>query len=224
MIYRQLLINSMTNLYLFDIDGTLTNNNAFHRKTYQQEVKKLTGVTIPEEKIEAKFGMGEEEMFNVLFKEYRVDTSIIPKVIEGWDKKIFEHLKKEKLHCLPGVLPFLNRLKERGQVMGIITGNPQNVGEATIKSLGIASFFSVFGYADKEDRGIIVKRVIKQAPPHDRAIVIGDSPSDIKAGKAAGALTVGVATGFYSRDQLTTADLVLSSLEEYEKILKLLAP
>ena len=46
--------------------------------------------------------------------------------------------------------------------------------------------------------------------------VVGDTPLDISAARAAGAVSVGVASGAYSTDQLSAAgaDHVMASLEE----------
>ena len=50
----------------------------------------------------------------------------------------------------------------------------------------------------------------------DDVFVVGDTPLDIAAAKAAGAVSVGVATGKYSRDELDAAGAshVLGSLED----------
>ena len=42
--------------------------------------------------------------------------------------------------------------------------------------------------------------------PPDRIYVIGDTPRDIECGKAFGAKTVAVATGYYSREALASHD------------------
>ena len=46
--------------------------------------------------------------------------------------------------------------------------------------------------------------------------VVGDTPKDMEAGKAAGAIAIGTATGNYDADALTEAgaDHVLGSLRE----------
>jgi phosphoglycolate phosphatase-like HAD superfamily hydrolase len=46
--------------------------------------------------------------------------------------------------------------------------------------------------------------------------VVGDTPKDLEAARAAGAVSVGVATGKYSVDEMVEAggDHVLGSLEE----------
>ena len=51
--------------------------------------------------------------------------------------------------------------------------------------------------------------------PPNRVLVVGDTPRDINAAQAAGAIGVGVATGKYSVDALQSAgaDYVVPTLE-----------
>ena len=55
---------------------------------------------------------------------------------------------------------------------------------------------------------------------HD-IIIIGDSLRDIECGKLFNALTIAVATGFHSRDQLLAAspDYLFMDLRDYQKVL-----
>ncbi len=84
--------------------------------------------------------------------------------------------------------------------------------------------FFIFGAygSDSSDRGELTKLGIQKATQlHDQlspeeVYVIGDTPLDIEAAQAAGAVSVGVATGRYSTDELAKAgaDHVMASLEE----------
>ena len=60
----------------------------------------------------------------------------------------------------------------------------------------------------------------------DRIYVIGDTPRDIECGKAFGALTVGVATGHYSREELAShaPDFLFDNLSDLDSVLAAIAP
>jgi len=60
------------------------------------------------------------------------------------------------------------------------------------------------------------------AVPVSRVVVIGDTPADVDCARAHGARSVGVATGMFTRDQLTgaEADLVMDTLEDTEAFLQ----
>jgi phosphoglycolate phosphatase-like HAD superfamily hydrolase len=52
--------------------------------------------------------------------------------------------------------------------------------------------------------------------PPERALMVGDTPDDILAGRAAGTLTVGVTTGVFDAEALAAAgaDHVIPRLDE----------
>jgi phosphoglycolate phosphatase-like HAD superfamily hydrolase len=89
---------------------------------------------------------------------------------------------------------------------------------------GLNRFFSFGGYgSDSPDRAELTRRAIERASeilkrPLDpqQALVVGDTPLDIEAANAVGAVAVGVATGNYSEDDLRRAgaDHVVKTLEE----------
>ncbi|MGH9203255.1 MAG: HAD family hydrolase, partial [Vicinamibacterales bacterium] len=58
----------------------------------------------------------------------------------------------------------------------------------------------------------------------DRAIVIGDTPDDVRCARAAGALSIAVATGGFDADALRAAgaDVVLTDLSDTQAVLTLL--
>jgi HAD superfamily hydrolase (TIGR01509 family) len=60
--------------------------------------------------------------------------------------------------------------------------------------------------------------------PVQRCVMVGDSNIDIRAAKAAGALSVGVLTGFGQEKDLRAADLVISSVAELPRWLQLQLP
>ena len=53
-------------------------------------------------------------------------------------------------------------------------------------------------------------------------VIIGDSIRDVECGKLFGALTIAVATGFHSEEELLKAepDYLFKNLRQYKKVLK----
>ena len=62
-------------------------------------------------------------------------------------------------------------------------------------------------------------RRMKVAPSH--AITIGDTPLDVRAGKAAGTLTIGVLSGIGTREQLE-AEKPTAIIKDISEVLSLL--
>jgi phosphoglycolate phosphatase len=215
-------------LYLFDIDGTLSNFLDFHAEAYQYAYKKVLGKTIPKEDFYRNFGIPGLIWNKKLFKEIGCDEKKIPEVYKEYRSYFFNLLDNSNVPLLEGVKEFLDFLKQNKQPLGIVTGNSEDKGVKIIETMKIKEYFQVFSYAVGENpRSWIVEEAISKAKDKnigfDNVVVIGDTPMDVESGKQTGTLTVAVATGRFSRKQLieTNADLVIDSMTEYMKIVEL---
>lgn len=122
---------------------------------------------------------------------------------------------------LADLRPLLARIRATGRGVAIATSDDREPTERTLAALGIADLVDATVCADD---GIPVKpapdmvlRVCEAcgvAP--ERAVVVGDSPADLRMGRAAGAgLVVGVLTGVGGeKDLAPLADRVIGSVEE----------
>jgi beta-phosphoglucomutase-like phosphatase (HAD superfamily) len=131
----------------------------------------------------------------------------------------------EGLHVLPGVEALLAQLAARpGCLTGLVTGNLEPIGWAKMEALGLKRHFSMpllggfsSDYCSNQlddhsvDRAEFIRVALRKAQAHApaeyRLIHFGDTPNDIKAAVAAGALPVGLATGAFTKAQLSAAAL-----------------
>jgi phosphoglycolate phosphatase-like HAD superfamily hydrolase len=135
---------------------------------------------------------------------------------------------------LPGVTAILDRLDQRDDMaVGLLTGNFER--GAAIK-LGYFDLWSRFAFGafgdDHSNRRDLVPvarshadRLHRASLPPSSFIVIGDTPLDVDCARAHGARSIGVTTGPFSRKDLEDAgaDLVVDSLEEVDRVMKVLA-
>jgi phosphoglycolate phosphatase-like HAD superfamily hydrolase len=125
---------------------------------------------------------------------------------------------------LDGVEELLPRLAKAGFLLGITTGAVEAAAHIKLARADLNRFFSFGGYgSDSADRGELTRKAIERAGEilgteldSQLVLVLGDTPNDISAAHAAGAIGVGVASGHYSTDELRAAgaDYVLGSLLE----------
>lgn len=119
---------------------------------------------------------------------------------------------------LPGVERLLPRLADEGYRLGLTTGGTEDAARIKLERGGLNRYFTFGGYgSDSPDRIELTKRAVERAgAPAGSCLVVGDTPLDIHAGREAGAVSVGVASGKYSVQDLREAgaDHVLASLEE----------
>ncbi|MEM2882908.1 MAG: HAD family hydrolase, partial [Candidatus Bathyarchaeia archaeon] len=113
------------------------------------------------------------------------------------------------------------RLRGMGIRMGLVTTTPREPARGLIERLGIAGYFSVVVAVEDVERPkphpdgpLKASRALGIDPRH--CAFVGDSPNDIRAGRAAGTRTIGVLTGLSSRERLARegADLILRSVGE----------
>lgn len=218
----------MRKLWLFDIDGTLIEMTDIHMDSYQLAYQIVTGKIVPKNLLVSKFGKTEKQIHIEIFQELGIsDHTLINRLIEEYESNLTKVLESANINPLPGVKDCLEYLKENKQYLGIITGNPEAKGKIILEKAQLLSYFSIFGWGNNANsRDEIVRSAINQANEKryqfSKVIIIGDTPTDIKAGKSINAFTVGIATGYYDKDRLKEADLVLNNLEQYKRLLKVL--
>ena len=124
---------------------------------------------------------------------------------------------------LPGADEVLQRLVDAGVILGIVSGAMEGAARTKLMPAKLNRFFLFGAYgSDSPDRPELTRIAIEKAAhlhvdlSATDVFVVGDTPLDIAAAHAAGAVSVGVATGKYSKAELESAGAmhVLGSLED----------
>jgi phosphoglycolate phosphatase len=212
-------------IVLFDVDGTLIDSGGSGARSWSAAFQKLYGVPAD---IGAHTSAGETDP-QVALATFRGVLGREPEANE-LDKIYAEYLMhlardiwtSERYRVLPGAEQTLARLGEAGALIGLVSGGMEGAARTKLMPADLNRFllFGAYG-SDSSDRRELTRLAIGkagglQAPfGPDQAYVVGDTPLDIDAAKAAGAIAVGVASGAYSVEQLASAgaDHVLESLE-----------
>ena len=111
----------------------------------------------------------------------------------------------------------------------VVTNKPAGFSETILQGLGLRTHFvAVIGgdtlperkpYPAPVQAGLAACGCINPA----EAVMIGDSPNDIRAGRAAGTLTCGVTYGFRASSELTEADILIDDLTRLTGLLQPIA-
>ena len=130
---------------------------------------------------------------------------------------------------LPGVPPLLAALRQRPDVaLGLATGNFREGARLKLRRYGLDEHFRHGAYGDDaEDRAELVALAARRAAQGQepgRVLVVGDTPLDVAAALACRFTPVGVATGYYSTDDLRRAGaaVVFPDLSDWQGALSLL--
>ena len=174
---------------IFDIDGTLTSTNNLIFASFNFIANKYLGKTLSDEEIVKLFGPTED----VILKEFCGDN--YEKAREEYYKFYSDNHFMADIY--PGMREILNELKSRGVLLSIFTGKGREATTITLKKLGIYDYFDLIITGDEvkehkpspEGIQIFLK---KYNLNKNEVIMIGDSPSDIKAAHSAGIKVVSV--------------------------------
>jgi phosphoglycolate phosphatase len=120
----------------------------------------------------------------------------------------------------PGVKESLDRLRDAGRHLAVLTNKPVAMSRAIVDGLGIgAHFFRVYGgnsFDFKKPHPIGMETLVAEAAvDRARALMVGDSSVDIQTARNAGVRSCGVTYGFAPESLRDPApDLLVDHMEE----------
>ena len=215
----------MIKAIILDFDGTLAVLNIDFSAMKEEVLNLIEEYGVARESLREKYVLEIiDEAYSILLKRER---HLAEQFRENAQKilmsKELEAASKSRL--LPGVESMLRKLKVAGLKVGIVTRNCDRAVRRTFPH--IESLCDIFLSRDS------VRRV-KPDPHHlatllDRlgvsvkhAIMVGDHPMDILAGKRVGMRTAGVLTGRTTGDELMEmgADYVLNSAAQVTRLIE----
>ena len=222
----------MNKLILFDIDETLVKSSTGHAAAFSIAFKKVYGIDARIDSIQHS-GMTDQQIIFAVLRNNGIDDEKIKSKLDLCMKTMTDEFNKmidnDKIVILPGVEKLLKTLEDNNMLIGLVTGNLEPIARGKMKKLNLNHYFKVGGFGNEHiNRTELVKIAVKKAQADfdfifsDNIYLFGDAPQDMKAGKEAGIMPIGVATGIYSKKQLENADasVVLDDLTDTEKILK----
>ena len=116
--------------------------------------------------------------------------------------------------------PLMQRFESAGFRLGIATNDSESVARSHLESAGVLEFFKFIagwdsGYGEKPDPGMLLAFCGATGIPPEETIFVGDSLTDLQAGRSAEMIVVGVLTGLAERSDLTPfAETVLEDIGE----------
>jgi phosphoglycolate phosphatase len=203
----------MIRLVLFDIDGTLVRTGGAGVKAFAKVFDTEFGARDGFERL--KFaGRTDVSLVREFFEVHKIPTT------EDNFERFFEQyvfwldhiLSGSRTEACPGIWEFIYDLKELSQppLLGLLTGNIRLGAEIKLRHFDLWDVFEIGAFADdNEDRNKIAEaardrgsRVLGGDLRGDEVLVVGDTPLDIRCGRAIGAKVLAVATGGATLEEL----------------------
>jgi phosphoglycolate phosphatase len=121
--------------------------------------------------------------------------------------------------CVQGSAEAMRVLRSRGYLLGVVTSRDQSETNFILQNSNLRQF--VGAVVTREDSARMKPHPMpvrlaaeKLGVTPEQCIMVGDTSVDVRAGKAAGALAVGVRCGFGQDGDFNEADLILDRPEQ----------
>jgi HAD superfamily hydrolase (TIGR01509 family) len=198
----------MIRAVLFDVDGTLVDTNDLHVHAWHEAFRHF-GVDLPLERIHEQVGKGGDNLIPALLPPELVERK--RKAIEDYRSELFQHDYLPQAMPFPGVRPLFERLYADDIRIVLATSSKKAELEFHLSLIGCADL--VLAATSKDDvehskpcPDIFAAALAKIAPIEpEQALVVGDSPWDVKAACKVGLRTIALRSGGFTDEALRGA-------------------
>ncbi len=206
----------------FDLDGTIVDSRGAYVEAARTAFQAL-GL----EAVEAEVAL---EIPRKLEKKQPINDIVkgdIRKFLAVYMKTYYA-ISKEKTKLIPNISATLETLSEKAKLALITMRNvPKKAVTAELEHFGIAKYFThVVTAMDTHKPKPSPEALIKTVKALDiqicDCVIVGDSISDIRAGKAAGAKSIAVLTGLFSHEELAkeNPDLIIKNVTKLPQFIE----
>jgi len=200
--------NSDSLAFLFDLDGTLIDSVYQHVLAWR-EATQAAGIELPVWRIHRQIGMSGGLMLNALSRE--TGRPVSRKGAERIQRVHAEAYAKQapSLRVLPGAQELLDTLADHRVPHAIATSGRMHSARHALKLLKLHQNVPVITRDDirfaKPDPDLFVAAGKRLKVSMSRCVIVGDSVWDLLAARRAFALSVGLLSGGYGREELERA-------------------
>ena len=214
------------NAVIFDLDGTLLDNNDFHLKSWKQYLKQI-GMEISDEDYKANIsGRTNKDATEHVFNKKMTNDEAEQYYLEK--EKIYRELYATVIKPVNGLINLLTELQQNGIKMAIATSGILVNIDFMFDHVPIRHFFeqvinSTHIQNGKPDPEIFITTARKLQVYPENCVVFEDSIAGVEAANAAGMKVVALTTT-HTLEELHDADLVIDDYTQisYGKLLSML--
>jgi pyrophosphatase PpaX len=189
---------------LFDLDGTLADTVELILRCYRHTMEVHLGNSPPDERWLSGIGTPLTDQLRA-FACDREEALAMARTYSAFQRTIHDQM----VSPFPGTVEMVAALRARGVVVGVVTSKRREVAGRTLARCGFADAYEVLVCADDVTRGkpdpepvLLALRRLGLSQVAGRSLFVGDSPHDLKAGRAAGTKTAAALWGPFAHDVL----------------------
>lgn len=206
---------------LFDLDGTLIDTIDHILASFRHATEVVFGKALPDDVLMRNVGIPLKAQMH----EFTDCEQVAEELLREY--RSFNHACHDEMAKLyPGTLGVLVDIHDRGVPMGIVTSKGTPMALQGIELFGLGGYFDVVVTSDdvsrhKPDPYPVLHAAALLGTPAGNCAYVGDSPHDVEAGRAAGAVTVAVTWGVADAVRLRAAspDFILDDIADLPGLL-----
>lgn len=205
---------------IFDMDGTMINNMAYHKKAWIEFCRRH-GLDLTEEEFKERFsGKKNDQILSTIFGRGLTAGEVSKYAAEK--EGVYQELYRPDIREVEGLRDLISQLKERGIRLAIATTAPETNRRFGLEALGLGAEFEVILGDEHVSRGkpdpqIYLETANRLGLDPSQCIVFEDSPPGVESGKAAGMRVIGILTS-HTPDDLSKADMHVKDFSQLELV------
>ena len=200
------------------MDGVLVDSEPIHAAVFDGMLAD-EGFDYPSEDVlEEGLGRTFQSQMGELILRFELDKPL-EHYAALFEKGILQRLAEEAVPS-PGAARLLDDLKNQGYKLGLASSSASGIVNGTLAVLGFQDRFEVIvsgdmATASKPAPDIFLLTAERLGVQPAECIVVEDSPRGVEGAKRAGMFVVAVRTGPVTESEISGADLVIDSLDEF---------
>ena len=199
--------------YLFDIDGTLLNSrDAVHYSAFHAALENVFRV---QERIDTVqvHGNTDPGILRAVVRNAGISNEVfmaeLPRALQYMREAAIANCGDMRPEICAGVTDLLAALRRKSKLLGLVSGNLEEIAWAKLRAAGIRDCFAFGSFSDRySERRDIFAHGAEEARRLGGATVcvVGDTPNDIQAAHDCELPIIAVATGIYGIEQLRACE------------------
>ncbi|MES2934698.1 MAG: HAD family phosphatase [Pseudomonadota bacterium] len=205
---------------IFDMDGTIVNNMAYHSASWVQFFKNRSQAIDEEAFFLATAGRQNAEIMRLYVRHDLNDAELAQLAAEK--EGLYRDLYRPHLQTIAGFETLIERAKADGLILAVATSAPNDNINFTLDGLDIRKHFhAVVGAADvkrgKPEPDVFLKAAERCGVSPDQCIVFEDAPLGVEAARRAGMRAV-VLTTTMPASAFAGYDNVIAIVEDFNSL------
>lgn len=205
---------------IFDMDGVIIDSEKFWEKA-EKKVFSSLGVKLTADLCQQTKSMTTNEVAQFWYNKYPWTR----KTLEDVENEVVDYvgfLIEREGEAITGLRDVLEKLKDKGQKIGLATNSPYKLISVVLKKLDITAYFDIVSSAEhqikgKPDPAIYISTAKKLNKKPENCLVFEDSLSGLSAAKSAGMEAVAILPEKEQQaEKFAIADLQINNFTQFD--------